>query len=60
MPWLSAGLEAVRMMLEGNDFEGCWLALVVAAATARVSVATVESRAHWVQLGSSFSQGCLI
>jgi len=50
------------MMLEGNDFEGCWLALVVAAAaaTARVSVATVESRAHWVQLGSSFGQGCLI
>jgi len=48
------------MMLEGNDFEGCWLALVVdatARARARVSVATVESRAHRVQSGGSFVPG---
>lgn len=52
MPWLSAGLEAARMMWDGNDFESCWLSLVVAPGP-RVSVATVESRAHRVQLDSS-------
>ena len=55
MPWLPAGLEAARMMLKGIDFEGCLLALVVAA-TARVSVATLESRARRVQSGCSFGQ----
>ena len=63
MPWLSAGLEAARMMWDGNDFEGCWLSLVVAPPSGpRVSVATVESRAHRVQLDSSFlfGQGSLI
>ena len=43
-------------MLEVNDFEGCWLALVVAA-TVQVPVATVESRAQWVQLGLDSSFG---
>lgn len=54
MPLLSAGLEAARMVLEGSDSEGRWLALVVDATAARVSVATVESRAHRVQSGGSF------
>ena len=40
------------MMWDGNDFESCWLSLVVAPGP-RVSVATVESRAHRVQLDSS-------
>ena len=37
------------MVLGGNDFEGRWLGPVVVAA--RVSVATVVSRVHWVQFG---------